>query len=111
MKYHNRKTIVDGIKFDSRLEARRYQELRLLERAGQITDLKLQPEYELQPAFKKNGKAYRRIAYKADFSYFSVMEGKVIVEDTKGYVTKEYSLKKKLFEYHYPDLTILEVKK
>ena len=111
MKYHNRKIIVDGIKFDSRLEARRYQELKTLERAGVIQALTLQPEFELQPAFKKNGKTYRRIAYKADFSYFSVKEGKVIIEDTKGFVTKEYALKKKLFEYRYPDLTIKEVKK
>ena len=111
MKYHNSKTIVDGIKFDSRLEAQRYQHLRILEQAGVIQALTLQPEFELQPSFKKNGKTYRRIVYKADFSYYSVREGKVIIEDTKGYVTKEYALKKKLFEYRYPELTIREVKK
>ena len=111
MKYHNKETVVDGITFDSRLEAARYRELKLMERAGAIQALTLQPEFELQPPFKKNGKTYRRIVYKADFSYYSVKEGKVIVEDTKGYVTKEYALKKKLFEYRYPELTIKEVKK
>ena len=111
MKYKNHKTVVDGIEFGSRLEARRYQELKLLERAGVIQALTLQPEFELQPSFKKNGKTYRKIVYKADFSYYSVKEGKVIVEDTKGYVTKEYAIKKKLFEYRYPELTIREVKK
>ena len=111
MKFHNRKTIVDDIKFDSRLEARRYQELTLLERAGVIQALTLQPEFELQPAFKKNGKTYRKITYRADFSYFEVETGKIIVEDTKGFKTDVYAIKKKLFEYRYPELTIREVKK
>ena len=110
MKYHNKKTVVDGITFDSRLEAARYRELKLMERAGAIQALTLQPEFELQPAFKKNGKTYRKITYRADFSYFLVKEDKVIVEDTKGFKTDVYSLKKKLFEYRYPDLTIREVK-
>lgn len=110
-KFHNRKTIVDGIKFDSMLEAQRYTELRLMQRTGLIKDLILQPEYELQPSFKKNGKTYRRIVYKADFSYVRVKDGKIIVEDVKGAVLPVYALKKKMFEYHYPDLTIKEVKR
>lgn len=110
-KFHNRKTIVDGIKFDSMLEAQRYTELRLMQRTGLIKDLILQPEYELQPSFEKNGKKYRRIVYKADFSYIRVKDGKIIVEDTKGFKTDVYSLKLKMFEYHYPDLTIKEVRR
>lgn len=106
-KYKNKKTIVDNITFDSRAEALRYKELKLLERCKVISDLKLQPVYELQPSFKKNGKSYRKITYKADFEYKK--QGQIIVEDVKGFKTKEYQLKKKLFEYKYPDLTIMEV--
>lgn len=110
MKYRNTKTIVDGIKFDSKLEARRYTELKLLERAGEIKDLKLQPVYELIPSFKKNGKTYRKTTYKADFSYFDNKLDKLIVEDTKGFKTDVYMLKKKMFEYKYQELEIKEIK-
>lgn len=110
-KYGNKKTIVDGISFDSRLEAKRYRELRLLERAGIIKDLQLQPAFELIPSFKKNGKTYRKTEYKADFSYFDNELGKVIVEDTKGFKTEVYKLKRKLFEYIYKDLEIKEVER
>lgn len=108
-KYHNKKTVVDGIKFDSKLEAQRYTELRVMQRTGLIKDLALQPEYELQPKFQKNGKTYRKIVYKADFSYIRAKDGKTIVEDTKGFKTDVYAIKKKLFEYRYPDLTIKEI--
>lgn len=110
MKYHNKKTTVDGIAFDSAAEARRYAELKLLERAGKIKDLKLQPMFELLPAFQKNGKRYRKTTYIADFSYFDNESMKNVVEDVKGVKTQIYSLKKKLFEYRYPDLTLTEVK-
>lgn len=108
-KYKNTKVTIDGIKFDSILESRRYQELKLLEKTGEIKDLKLQPEYELIPSFKKNKKTYRKTIYRADFSYFDNRLGKVIVEDTKGFKTDVYMLKKKLFEYIYKDLEIKEV--
>lgn len=110
-KYRNKKTIVDGIKFDSKAEAQRYVELRLMQRTGLIKDLILQPEYELQPKFEKNGVKYRRIVYIADFSYIRVKDGRTVVEDTKGFKTSVYSLKKKMFEYKYPDLTIKEIKR
>ena len=110
MKYGNRKTTVGGQAFDSALEARRFQELRLLERAGVIKDLQTQVKFELQPAFTKNGKKYRPIYYVADFVYFDCEKGKCIVEDTKGYRTEVYKLKQKLFEYKY-ELTITEVTK
>lgn len=110
-KYHSRKTTVDGITFDSRAEAARYSELKLLEKGGYISDLVLQPEYELIPAFKKNGKTYRKTVYKADFSYYDFLTNKVIVEDVKGVKTPAYKLKKKLFEYRYKDLEILEIVK
>ena len=80
-KYHNTKTVADGIKFDSKLEAERYEQLKILERAGVIRDLKLQPEYELLPSFRKNGKTWRRTVYKADFSYILAENNKTIIED------------------------------
>lgn len=82
-KYRNKKTIIDGIQFDSKKEAKVYQQYKLLERAGEIKDLKLQPRYELQPSFKKNGKTYRRIDYFADLSYFDVKNDKLVVCDVK----------------------------
>lgn len=109
MKYHNTKTFINGIKFDSKLEAKRYTELKLLEKQGLIKDLTIQPSYELIPSFKKNNKTYRKTQYIADFSYYDIDLDKTIVEDTKGFKTDVYLLKKKLFEYNYPNLTIREV--
>ena len=108
-KYHNKKTVVDGIKFDSRLEAERYEQLKILKRAGVIRDLELQPEYELIPSFRKNGKTWRRTVYKADFRYILCEDDKTIIEDVKGstaVITDVFRLKQKLFEYKYPELTI-----
>lgn len=110
-KYKNEEKIVDGIKFDSKLEARRYIQLKLLLRAGEITDLRTQAEYELQPSYKKNGKTIRAIKYVADFVYYDVRERKTIIEDTKGFRNDVYKLKKKIFEYKYPDLEIREMTK
>jgi hypothetical protein len=109
MKYHSRKAIVDGIKFDSLKEAKRYNELKILEKANEITELRLQVKFELQPSFKKEGKTYRKIEYIADFTYYDNRLNKYIVEDTKGYKTEVYKIKKKLFEYKYPHLTIKEL--
>jgi hypothetical protein len=109
MKYKAIKTIVDGHKFDSKLEAKRYSELKLWERAGEINSLVLQPRFELQPAFDKNGVHYRKIEYVADFSYYDKRHKRFVIEDSKGYKTDVYSLKKKLFEFNFPDYTITEV--
>ena len=69
-KYRNRKTIVDGITFDSKAEANRYIELKMLEKAGYIKQLKLQPKFTLQESYKNNkGQTIRAITYIADFSY------------------------------------------
>lgn len=68
-KYRNKKVIVDDYIFDSIQESKRYKELKLLLRAGEISDLKLQPHFLLQESFKKNGKTYRKIEYIADFMY------------------------------------------
>lgn len=108
-KYSNKKVIVDDIKFDSKKEAIRYKQLKLLEQKGEIRNLELQKSFELQPKFRKNNKTYRNIVYKADFCYFDVKNDKYIVEDVKGFKTDVYTLKKKIFEYQYQDLEIKEV--
>lgn len=97
-KYGNRKTVVDGITFDSRKEAKRYQELKLLEKAGEIKDLRRQVKYELIPSQKINGKVVeRKVEYVADFVY--LQNGDIVVEDTKGIRTKDYIIKRKLMLY------------
>ena len=106
-KYLSKKTTIDNIVFASKKEAKRYMELKLLERAGKIKNLELQPVFELQPTFKKFGKTYRAIKYMADFRYKEI--NKIVIEDTKGFKNKVYLLKRKLFEYKYPDLTIIEI--
>lgn len=106
-KYRAKKTEIDGIKFDSKKEAKRYIALRELEREGSIEKLTLQPRFLLQEGFRKNGKAYRKIEYVADFMY--QQDGKLIVEDVKGIKTDVYKLKQKLFEKRYQDLTIKEI--
>ena len=112
-KYLAKKTIVNGIEFDSKKESGRYATLLLLQQSGRIKNLKLQPRFVLQESFKKNGTTYRKIEYVADFEYFDVKENKEIVEDVKSNFTekdKVFRLKRKLFEYKYPDKTISIVK-
>lgn len=88
-KYGARKTVVDGITFASAKEARRYGELRLLERAGQISKLELQPKYPMVI----NG--WKICTYFGDFRY-RVKTGETITEDTKGVRTREFEIKRKL---------------
>jgi len=104
MKYGNRKTVVDGIKFDSQAEANRYCELKLLEKAGEINNLVLQPKFVLLSGYKKDGINVRPMYYIADFTY-QAKNGQV-VEDVKGVQTAVFKLKKKLFEHKYPDMSI-----
>ena len=103
-KYNNKKVQVDMYVFDSIAESQRYKELKLLERAGEITNLELQPRFLLQESFKKNGKTYKKIEYIADFKY--IEKGKTIIEDVKGMQTDVFKLKHKLFEKKYPDLEL-----
>lgn len=102
-KYGNKKTVRNGITFDSQKEAARYDALMLLLAAGEIRDLKLQPEFTLQEAFTTpDGERVRAVRYRADFSYRRrVKEGadtrwERVVEDVKGFRTKDYELKRKL---------------
>lgn len=106
-KYGSRKVTVDGITFDSKKEAARYQQLKLLERAGKISDLRLQVKYVLIPAqyehpnsMTKSGRGKcleRECSYVADFVY--TQNQKTIVEDTKGFRTEAYKIKRKLLLY------------
>jgi len=106
-KYNNKKITVLGIEFDSKAEGRRYSELLLLIKAGQITELELQPEYILQPSFRYEGKAYRSIKYTPDFRYMK--DGKVVVEEVKGFADTSYKIRKRLFLFQNPDLSFYEL--
>lgn len=97
-KYKNRKLTIDGEVFDSQKEARRYRELAALQRAGQISDLKRQVRYELIPTQRIGSKVVEKsCVYIADFVYTE--NGETVVEDTKGFKTPEYRIKKKLLLY------------
>ena len=110
-KYHSRKITRDGITFDSVKEYRRFCELSLLEKAGAITDLKRQVEFVLIPAQREpdttgvrggkiKGKTIEhKCSYIADFVYTE--NGKTVVEDTKGFKTKDYILKRKMMLYFH----------
>lgn len=107
-KYRNKKVQIDMYVFDSIAESKRYKELVLLQRAGKIKELQLQPKFLLQESFRKNGKTYRKIEYIADFMYEE--NGQVIVEDVKGKETEVFRLKHKLFEKKYPKLELRIIK-
>lgn len=117
-KYGNRKVVVDGITFDSKKEAQRYTELKSLEKAGKITGLQLQREFELIPEqrektdqiytkgknkgrFKPGKLLERKCSYVADFVYWDLENNCMVVEDAKGMRTKEYIIKRKLMLYKY----------
>lgn len=120
-KYNNSKVVVDGITFDSRREAKRYRELSLLLRAGEIRNLELQKRFELVPAqfesYERYGKRGQRlkdgkrcvelgVTYVADFAYEK--DGKPVVEDTKGVRTEAYIIKRKLMR-HVHGICIVEI--
>ena len=123
-KYNNKKAIAsDGKVFDSKKEAGRYEQLRLMERAGEITDLRLQVPFELIPAqyefYERYGKRGQRlkdgaqllekaVVYIADFVYKDTKTGIEYVEDTKGVRTKEYIIKRKLM-LHVHGIKIREI--
>ncbi len=118
-KYHSRKIVRDGMTFDSVREYRRYCELVLLQKAGQITDLQRQIKFVLIPAQrepdtigKRGGRIKGKIierecAYVADFVYYE--NGNLVVEDTKGFKTKDYIIKRKLMLF-LKKIRIKEVK-
>ncbi len=110
-KYRNKKTqrIIgkDVYKFDSLKEARHFDKLYLLAKQGKISDLTLQPSYDLIPKQTWNNKTLRKITYKADFRY--IQNGKTYVVDVKGMLTDVYKIKMRLFLLINPDVVFLEV--
>jgi hypothetical protein len=115
-KYGSRKVTVDGVTYDSVKEYRRFKELSLLERAGTIQNLQRQVKYVLIPAqreycddiytrgrnkgcFKPGKLIERECSYIADFVY--IQNGEIVVEDTKGFRTKDYIIKRKLMLWNY----------
>ena len=115
-KYRNEQTVVRGIRFDSKKEANRYEELMLLVRMGRIRKLKLQQDFTLQEGFTtESGERVRPIKYRADFTYErKVPDGNggvhwvFEVEDAKGVRTDKYKLKKKMMLERF-GITIREV--
>lgn len=106
MKYHNKKVYVNGIKFDSMKEARRYRELKLMEEKGLISNLQTQVPFEIFPAYvREDGKKIRAIKYIADFVYYQ--NDKRVIEDTKGVRTQVYKIKKKMMEKQHGRITEL----
>jgi hypothetical protein len=103
-KYHNRKTTYQNIQFDSSKEANRYHDLLLMERAGLIRDIELQPRYDLVVNGCKLG------FYRGDFRYVDTSTGKSVLEDVKSPATRTtvYILKRKLIKAIY-DIDIVEV--
>lgn len=112
MKYHNKKIVIDGQVFDSKKEGRRYRELTLLEKAGEISHLRRQVKFTLIPSQREpdtigkrggviKGKLIEReVSYIADFTYLD-SEGKLVIEDTKGVRTKEYIIKRKMMLFFH----------
>ena len=110
-KYHSRKVTRNGITYDSQKEAGRHYELLLLEKAGVISDLRRQVEFVLIPAQREpdtvgkrggiiKGKTIeQKCSYVADFVYTE--KGRPVVEDTKGFRTKDYIIKRKMMLYFY----------
>jgi hypothetical protein len=107
-KYRAQPTVVDGIRFASKAEARRYSELKLLEKIGEVKELELQPKFPLHSP-KRHSRQFERVCtYIADFRYRRGPQGVLVVEDVKGMKTPVYRLKKKWFEAQY-GLKITEV--
>lgn len=107
-KYHAVPSVVDNIRFDSKAEARRFEELKLLQKAGAIKRFQLQPSFILLDAYTKpNGEKVRPIIYKADFEVF--YPDHVEIEDVKGVETPIFKLKRKMFEKRYPDKKLVLV--
>ncbi|MBT2603765.1 DUF1064 domain-containing protein [Bacillus sp. ISL-53] len=100
-KYGNKIVYIDGYKFDSKAEAKYYEQLKWSQLHNQILFFRLQPRYQLQEAFKKNGRTFRKIEYVADFEVHN-LDGSIEVIDVKGVETEGFKIKRKLFEKIYP---------
>lgn len=111
LKYGNKITEVDGMKFASKLEADRYSELKLMEKAGEINNLEIQVPFVVADAIVWEGKTLPSIKYVADFVYYDIREKITVVEDSKGHVTSLYAMKRLLFLNRYPQYRFKETRK
>lgn len=112
-KYKNEITEVNGIRFSSKIEATRYSQLLLLERAGEISNLTLQPEFQVWIGRKdsRTGEKMRSRFYVGDFMYVDRDEHKVIVEDTKGMETPKFRRDWDLVRSLYPEYEFRKMKR
>lgn len=101
-KYNSKKIVIDGIKFDSKVEGEFYIYLKDLKEQGKIKDIILQEKLILQEGFKKDGKTFRPITYTVDFT-FKTNKGELIRVDVKGMETQQGNLKRKMYEYKYKE--------
>lgn len=107
-KYNNKKLEnIDG-KFDSKREYQEWLRLKLLEKAGLISRLERQKEFQLIPTIRTETETLRRTSYFADFFYFDNNKNVWVVNDTKGYKTDVYQIKKKLMVWLYPNIVFVE---
>ena len=99
-KYNNKKVVIDGITFDSKKEAQRWQQLRLAEASGAISELQRQVAYEIAPSVVLDGRKRPARRFVADFQYKRAEDGSValVVEDTKGFRTDMYRMKRHLMK-------------
>jgi hypothetical protein len=111
-KYGNKRVKADGHTFDSQAEYRRYRELKLLVRAGEIIDLEVHPKYLLSEGGRDQytGKKIRQRIYEADFSYMDAHTGQFCAEDVKGASTQLFRLKWDLVRLRYPHIEFRIVK-
>lgn len=134
-KYRNVKQTIDGVTFDSKRESDYYLQLKLLQKTGEVTDIGFHPKYILQPGYRKccgnvwvdkpgNGikgatvcgnckkkmPKTSAITYSADFSV-TYKDGHTEIIDVKGMETESFKIKRKLFEFKYPHLTLKMIKK
>ena len=106
-KFGSKKVVVDGQSFDSKAEAARWQELKMLERAGEISDLERQVRIHLEGRDGPlKSPAGRQLSYVADFRYRNNADGRVVVEDKKGYPTPEFKLKRAILAAQGVDLLV-----
>lgn len=99
-KYGSKKVELDGHIFDSKIEAKYYEQLKWLQAHKEIKSYKLQPRYLLLESFKKNGRTHRKMEYIADFE-IKHLDGSIEVIDVKGMETEAFKIKRKLFENRY----------
>ena len=104
-KYLSHKTVVDGITFDSKDEAKYYEALKIRKYRGEIHNFELQPKFTLIQGFKKNGKTYRAITYTPDFVIYHNDNSEEYI-DVKGMTTQQGELRIKLFNHFYRDLKL-----